>query len=55
MKEPLALILILMGLMFVVAFGCRMWSVKFGSVKLSHYQMFNVSSPPDYVTQQLTI
>ncbi len=51
MKEPLALMLILMGSMFVVAFACRMWSVKFGSVNLSHYKVFNVSSPPDYVAQ----
>lgn len=51
MKEPLLLLLILIASMFVVAFVCRMWAVKFGSVKLSHYEIFNVSSEPGYVTK----
>lgn len=32
MKEPLAVMLLLIASMFAVAFACRMWSVKFGSV-----------------------
>ena len=51
MKEPLIMILLLMGLMFVVAFLCRMYSVRFGAVKLSHYEIFDVGSEPEYVTK----
>ncbi len=51
MKEPLALLLILMASMFVVAFVCRMWAVKFGELKLSHYETFNISKEPGYVTK----
>ncbi|QEY18550.1 hypothetical protein D0C16_22750 [Cellvibrio sp. KY-GH-1] len=51
MKEPLALLLILMTSMFVVAFACRMWAVKCGEVKLSHYETFHISKEPAYVTK----
>jgi hypothetical protein len=51
MKEPLVLTLLLIASMFVVAFVCRLWSVKFSSVKLSHYEVFNVSVEPKYVTK----
>ena len=51
MKEPLALMLLLIFSMFAVAFVCRMWSVKFGAVKLSHYETFSGSSEPKYVTK----
>lgn len=51
MKEPLALMLFLILLMFVIAFLCRMWSVKFGSVKLAHYETFSSSAEPAYVTK----
>jgi len=51
MKEPLAFIFLLMVGMFAVSFACRMWAVKFGSVKLSHYEIFNVSSESGYVTK----
>ncbi len=49
MKEPLVFMLVLMAIMFIVAFVCRMWAVKFGSVKLAHYEIFKVSSEPAYV------
>jgi hypothetical protein len=51
MKEPLVLILLLMASMFVVTFACRMCAIKFSSVKLSHYEVFKVSSEPTYVTK----
>jgi len=51
MKEPLTALLLLMGSMFVIAFVARMWSVKFGQVKLSHYEVFNGSSEPNYVSK----
>lgn len=50
MKEPLTLMLILMASMFVVAFVCRMWAVKFGSVKLPHYETHSKENEPKYVT-----
>ena len=51
MKEPLALLLLLIATMFVVVFVCRMWSVKFSSVKLSHYELLDINSEPKYVTK----
>ena len=51
MKEPLVLLFILMVSMFVVAFICRMWAVKFSSTKLSHYEIFKASTEPVYVTK----
>ncbi len=51
MKDPLALILILTASMFVVTFICRMWSVRFGSLKLSQYEVFDVNQEPKYVTK----
>ena len=51
MKEPLVFMLLLMVCMFAISFACRMWAVKFGSVKLSHFEVFNVSSEPGYVTK----
>ncbi|PUA26723.1 MAG: hypothetical protein B0W54_23595 [Cellvibrio sp. 79] len=51
MKEPLALLLILIALMFIVAFVCRMWAVKFGPVHLSHYDIFSGHPVPAYVTK----
>ena len=51
MKEPLALILILMAAMFVVVFVCRMWSIRCGTVRLSHYELLNLNPVPTYVTK----
>ena len=51
MKETLVFMLLLMGVMFGVSFACRMWSVKFSAVKLSHYENFEISPEPKYVTK----
>lgn len=51
MKEPLVCLLFLMVSMFAVTFLCRMWAVKFNSVKLSHYEVFKLSNEPAYVTK----
>lgn len=51
MKQPLELMLLLILVMFVAAFVCRMWAVKFGTAKLAEYALPNASnnSTPDYV------
>ncbi|MEN0036655.1 MAG: MAPEG family protein [Cellvibrio sp.] len=51
MKEPLFTLLILIATMFFVAFVCRMWAIKFGSTKLSDYEVFDGDQVPSYVTK----
>jgi len=40
-----------MALMFVVAIACRLWAIVFGGVALAHYELFNISKEPAYVTR----
>lgn len=51
MREPLIGMLSLIGVMFIIAFLCRMFSVHAGNVKLSHYEVFSGGGQPDHVTK----
>ena len=41
----------LMASMYVVTFVYRMWAVKFRGVQLAHYELFNLSQQPTFVTR----
>ena len=49
MKEPLLCMLLLIFGMFMVAFICRMYSIRSGNVRFKHYELFALSEEPAYV------
>lgn len=51
MIYPLVAMLVLVLIMFGAAFSVRMYAVKTGDVKLSHYRVFEGPQPPVYVTR----